>query len=93
MREILKLFVIFTLFIGNQSLVHGAIITFDNQAEFLTSTGATATDPLPNLGGLWDPIPGGASAILIVGELTFTIEPPSYELYSGPLWTDRIAGN
>jgi len=76
---------------------YAALITFDDMTEFLTATGATLTDPLPNVGM----IPGGSGGSLTVGDLTFTITLPSYEFFSGSIdrffnpnpWTDLIPGN
>ena len=83
---------------GFQSQAQATIITFDDLSTFLVPTGASATDPLPNLGL----IPGGAGASQTLGNLTFTITPPSSELYIGTAgisgidpnpWTTLLPGN
>ena len=57
-----------------------AITIFTDKTTFLTTTSATsATGPLPDLGL----IAGGAGASQTVGTVTFTITPPSSELYIG----------
>ena len=56
------------------------VLAFSNKASFLSSTGATsATGPLPNIGL----IPGGVGAAQWVGNVKFSIEAPSTELYIG----------
>ena len=78
--------------------VQATIMTFNDQAMFLTATGATsATGPLPNLGI----IPGGAAASQTVGTVTFSIASPSTSLVIGVAgqvgivnndWTTRLPG-
>jgi hypothetical protein len=75
---------------------HGATTTFDDKAVFLAATGATsATGPLPNLGL----IPGGTAASQTLGTLTFSITPPSSQLFVGsaglsfPDWYPPLVGN
>ena len=67
-----------------------AVITvFNDKTTFLTSTSATsATGPLPNLAL----IPGGAAASQTVGTVTFTITPPSSELYIGAAGVNPVPG-
>lgn len=99
-----KLFIfgifLFVLFagLGLSSSANATIITFSNKAAFLTATSATsATGPLPDLGL----IPGGASASITVGSVTFSIAPPSSGLFIGTAgrsdvinndWTLRLPG-
>ena len=68
-----------------------AVITvFNDKTTFLTSTSATsATGPLPDLGL----IAGGATASQTVGTATFTITPPSSELYIGGAGTGIPGGD
>ena len=82
---------------GTQN-VNALITTFDDKPTFLATTGATsATGPLPDLGL----IPGGGGAVQTVGQATFSITPPSSQLYIGTAgqvgivnndWTLRLAG-
>ena len=77
---------------------NATIITFDDKSSFLSSTGAiNATGALPDLGL----IAGGAGASQSVGSVTFSITPPSSQLYMGTSgtvgvtnndWTTRLAG-
>jgi len=69
------------------------IFTFSDKTIFLAATGATsATGPLPNLGQ----IPGGAAATQTVGNVTFSLSPPSSALFIGTGgaadWTVRLPG-
>ncbi|MCC6954928.1 MAG: PEP-CTERM sorting domain-containing protein, partial [Deltaproteobacteria bacterium] len=68
-------------------------VVYSDQAAFIAATGATANAPLPNSGLA----PGGASASVTVGDLTFSPEDASYELYIGRgdslQWSERISGN
>jgi hypothetical protein len=82
---------------GLHSQARATIMTFDNQAAFLTATVATsATGPLPNLGQ----IPGGTTGSQTVGAITFSIAPPSTNFYIGSLgvpnpadfWTTLLPG-
>jgi len=84
--------------IGAQNAFAATISTFDDKTAFLTATGATsATGPLPDLGE----IPGGAAGTQVVGDATFSITPPSSQLFIGTSgvgmiddndWTLRLAG-
>ena len=66
-----------------------AITVFNDKTTFLIDTGATsATGPLPNLGL----IPGDAAASQTVGTVTFTITPPSSELYIGAAGVNPVPG-
>ena len=66
-----------------------AITVFNDKTTFLIDTGATsATGPLPNLGL----IPGDAAASQTVGTVTFTITPPSSELYIGAAGVTPVPG-
>ena len=85
--------------IGAQNTFAATISTFDDKTAFLTATGATSvTGPLPDLGL----IPGGAGGVQTVGQATFSITPPSSQLFIGTAgtvgvtnndWTLRLAGN
>jgi len=87
--------VIFLIVAAAPLYTNATLITFDDKSYFLTSTGAIATDPLPNLGM----IPGGVNGTLAVGDLTFSITSPSREFFSGSLdrgfvtWTPLIFGH
>jgi len=66
-----------------------ALTIFNDKTTFLTFTSATsATGPLPNLAL----IPGGAAASQTVGIITFTITPPSSELYIGAAGVNAVPG-
>ena len=66
-----------------------AITVFNDKTTFLTTTSATsATGPLPNLGK----IVGDAAASQTVGTVTFTITPPSSELYVGAAGVNPVPG-
>ena len=67
-----------------------AVITvFNDKTTFLTATSATsATGPLPNLGK----IVGDAAASQTVGTVTFTITPPSSELFIGAAGVNAVPG-
>jgi hypothetical protein len=89
---------ILALLFGFSRTGRADVIIFSNKAEFLTATGATsATGPLPNLGL----VPGGETAMQTVGTVTFSISPPSTQLFIGALgnplvvggdWTTRLPG-
>ena len=67
-----------------------AITVFNDKTTFLTTTGATsATGPLPNLGK----IAGDAAASQTVGTVTFTITPPSSELFIGAAGVGGVPGS
>ncbi len=68
-----------------------AVITvFNDKTTFLTSTSATsATGILPDLGL----IVGGGAASQTVGTVTFTITPPSSELYIGASGVGPVPGS
>jgi hypothetical protein len=86
------------IILGLNMSAHAAIVTFDDKLVFLSATGATsATGALPDFGL----IPGGAGASETVGGVTFSIAPPSSELYIGTAgqtgivnndWTTRLTG-
>src|SRR5437867_3835350 len=72
-----------------------SLTTFSDLSSFLAATGATsATGSIPELGLL----PGGADARQTLGTATFSISPPSFELYMGAAafseadWTVRLFG-
>ena len=84
------------LMLGMLLPAHGVmaeIEIFDDKGAFLTSTGATAAEPLENLGL----IPGGANAEYTQHPLTYMIESPSSQLYVGTghatPWTEHVEGN
>jgi len=78
----------FSVLLGSQN-AFADISTFTDKTTFLASTGATsATGPLPNLGL----IPGGPTASQTVGTVTFTISPPSSELYIGAAGKPVVPG-
>ena len=54
-----------------------SIVTFDNKTNFISTTSAIATAPLPNTGLL----AGSASSSQTVGDLTFSITAPSFGLF------------
>jgi len=68
-----------------------AVITvYTDKAIFLINTGSTsATGPLPDLGK----IVGDAAASQTVGTVTFTITPPSSELYIGAAGVAPVPGS
>ncbi len=68
---------------------NAAITVYTDKAIFLINTGSTsATGPLPDLGL----IAGGAAASQTVGTVTFTITPPSSELYIGAAGKPVVPG-
>jgi len=83
----LGFFVVFSLIeIPN---ANAAITTYFDKATFLSNTGSTsATGALPDLAL----IPGGAAASQTVGTVTFTITPPSSELYIGATGINPVPG-
>jgi len=88
-KLILILFSIIVLSLANLQDASAAITVFTDKATFLSTTGASsATGPLPDLGL----IAGGAAASQTVGSVTFTITPPSSELYIGAAGVNVVPG-
>ncbi len=83
-------FTIALVLLGSLDQDASAVITvFTDKTTFLTNTGASsATGALPNLGL----IAGGAAASQTVGSVTFTITPPSSELYIGAAGVSVVPG-
>ncbi len=66
------------------------ISTFNDKTTFLATTGAiSVTGPLPDLGL----IPGGGGAVQSVGQATFSITPPSSQLFIGTAGTVGVTNN
>ncbi len=78
----------FSVLLGSQD-ASAAITVYTDKATFLINTGSTsATGPLPNLGK----IAGGVAASQTVGTVTFTITPPSSELFIGAVGEPSVPG-